>query len=63
MSRGRPRGLVTKRGSRWTVILSDTATATMHHVLGRIKASIDHQRESIMCKPRGSGFVKRVKLS
>lgn len=28
MSRGRPRGLVTKRGSRWTVILSDTEPAT-----------------------------------
>ena len=28
MSRGRPRGLVTKRGSRWTVILSDIDPAT-----------------------------------
>lgn len=28
MSKGRPRGLVTKRGSRWSVILSDTDPAT-----------------------------------
>jgi integrase len=62
MSRGRPRGLVTKRGSRWTVILSNTDPATgerrRHYHAGYLtRREAEKARTALLSQMDGSSYV------